>query len=65
MKFIILFTLGAISFAVASPTNRIVNGDEAKPGQFPYQVLLHPHFANGGALCGGIRKYCILSTIRK
>ncbi|XP_556332.4 brachyurin [Anopheles gambiae] len=34
-------------------TDRVVNGQEALPGQFPYQVALLLNFPDGTALCGG------------
>ncbi|XP_035913495.1 brachyurin-like [Anopheles stephensi] len=37
----------------SSPTNRITNGQEATPGQFPYQIVLLSEFATGTSLCGG------------
>ncbi|XP_050075954.1 brachyurin-like [Anopheles maculipalpis] len=37
----------------ARPSQRIVNGEEAVPGQFPYQIALLSNFAAGGGLCGG------------
>lgn len=38
----------------SGPAGRIVNGAEAQPGQFPYQVVLHSYFKNGyRELCGG------------
>uniref|UniRef100_A0A6E8VRS9 Peptidase S1 domain-containing protein n=1 Tax=Anopheles coluzzii TaxID=1518534 RepID=A0A6E8VRS9_ANOCL len=37
----------------ARPSQRIVNGQEAVPGQFPYQIALLSNFAAGGGLCGG------------
>uniref|UniRef100_A0A182QHD0 Peptidase S1 domain-containing protein n=1 Tax=Anopheles farauti TaxID=69004 RepID=A0A182QHD0_9DIPT len=37
----------------ARPTGRIVNGEEAVPGQFPYQIALLSTFAAGSGLCGG------------
>ncbi|XP_050096684.1 brachyurin-like [Anopheles aquasalis] len=37
----------------AEPSRRIVNGEEAFPGQFPYQIALLSNFAAGGGLCGG------------
>ncbi|XP_053687224.1 brachyurin-like [Sabethes cyaneus] len=36
-----------------TPSRRITNGQEATPGQFPYQVLVISSFENGAALCGG------------
>ncbi|XP_058457220.1 brachyurin-like [Malaya genurostris] len=36
------------------PNHRIINGEEAAPGQFPYQTLTLSFFANGqSGLCGG------------
>ncbi|XP_040160553.1 brachyurin-like [Anopheles arabiensis] len=35
------------------PTHRIVNGQEATPGQFPYQIALLSEFLTGTGLCGG------------
>lgn len=32
---------------------RIVNGHQARPGQFPHQVLLEISLLFGGAVCGG------------
>ncbi|XP_049540822.1 brachyurin-like [Anopheles darlingi] len=37
----------------AVPSHRIVGGQEASPGQFPYQVALLGEFEFGIALCGG------------
>ncbi|XP_058457217.1 brachyurin-like [Malaya genurostris] len=38
----------------AVPDSRIVNGEEAQPGQFPYQALVLSFFENGNSgLCGG------------
>uniref|UniRef100_A0A182PHN9 Peptidase S1 domain-containing protein n=1 Tax=Anopheles epiroticus TaxID=199890 RepID=A0A182PHN9_9DIPT len=37
----------------AQPSHRIVNGQEATPGQFPYQIALLSNFAAGTGLCGG------------
>ncbi|XP_058457226.1 brachyurin-like [Malaya genurostris] len=38
----------------AASDSRVVNGKEAKPGQFPYQALVLSYFENGsGGLCGG------------
>ncbi|XP_058126449.1 brachyurin-like [Anopheles ziemanni] len=37
----------------ARPSARIVNGAEALPGQFPYQIALLSTFAAGSGLCGG------------
>ncbi|XP_039442595.1 trypsin-1-like [Culex pipiens pallens] len=35
------------------PDRRIVNGQEATPGQFPYQVYLEFQTESGGSSCGG------------
>ncbi|XP_040158372.1 brachyurin-like [Anopheles arabiensis] len=35
-----------------TPNRRIVNGQEARPGQFPYQVALLGQFNSGVGLCG-------------
>ena len=35
------------------PSHRIVNGQEATPGQFPYQIALLSEFLTGTGLCGG------------
>ncbi|XP_058120815.1 brachyurin-like [Anopheles ziemanni] len=35
------------------PSARIVNGNEATPGQFPYQIALLSEFGAGTGLCGG------------
>ncbi|XP_050097684.1 chymotrypsin-like [Anopheles aquasalis] len=37
----------------ASPSPRIVGGQEATPGQFPYQVALVGEYALGTGVCGG------------
>ncbi|XP_049299573.1 brachyurin-like [Anopheles funestus] len=37
----------------AIPSHRIVNGQEATPGQFPYQIALLSNFPTGTGLCGG------------
>ncbi|XP_055531893.1 collagenase-like [Wyeomyia smithii] len=55
----IRFSLVALLFAVAVsafPTEkdaRVVNGQPAAVGQFPYQVLLKVQLPQGRALCGG------------
>ncbi|XP_053687232.1 brachyurin-like [Sabethes cyaneus] len=36
-----------------TPNQRITNGREATPGQFPYQVALLSQFVDSTALCGG------------
>ncbi|XP_053689221.1 brachyurin-like [Sabethes cyaneus] len=36
-----------------TPSRRITNGQEATPGQFPYQIALLSTFAGGTGLCGG------------
>ncbi|XP_058836024.1 brachyurin-like [Topomyia yanbarensis] len=36
-----------------TPERRITNGQEATPGQFPYQIALLSTFAGGTGLCGG------------
>ncbi|XP_041771717.1 brachyurin-like [Anopheles merus] len=36
----------------ARPSARIVNGQQATPGQFPYQVALLSNFGTGTGLCG-------------
>uniref|UniRef100_T1DPJ9 Putative trypsin-like serine protease n=1 Tax=Anopheles aquasalis TaxID=42839 RepID=T1DPJ9_ANOAQ len=35
------------------PSHRIVGGQEATPGQFPYQIALLSNFPTGTGLCGG------------
>uniref|UniRef100_A0A182UE29 Peptidase S1 domain-containing protein n=1 Tax=Anopheles melas TaxID=34690 RepID=A0A182UE29_9DIPT len=35
------------------PSHRITNGQEATPGQFPFQIALISEFASGNGLCGG------------
>ncbi|XP_049299566.1 brachyurin-like [Anopheles funestus] len=35
------------------PSHRVTNGQEATPGQFPYQIALLSEFATGTGLCGG------------
>ncbi|XP_035913537.1 brachyurin-like [Anopheles stephensi] len=40
-------------YRYARPSHRIVNGQEATPGQFPYQIALLSNFAGGTGLCGG------------
>lgn len=57
MKILIVFTILAVTLTAASPTSRIVNGEEAQVGQFPYQVLVHPEFPQGKALCGGVCEF--------
>ncbi|XP_062558421.1 brachyurin-like [Armigeres subalbatus] len=37
----------------AFPNRRITNGQQATPGQFPYQIALITTFSAGTALCGG------------
>ncbi|XP_053696259.1 brachyurin-like [Sabethes cyaneus] len=36
-----------------TPSRRITNGQEASPGQFPYQIALLSTFTGGTGLCGG------------
>ncbi|XP_053687920.1 brachyurin-like [Sabethes cyaneus] len=36
-----------------TPSRRVTNGQEATPGQFPYQIALLSTFAGGTGLCGG------------
>ncbi|XP_053674475.1 transmembrane protease serine 9-like [Anopheles nili] len=40
-------------YRTAVPSHRIVNGVEALPGQFPYQIALLSNFGTGTGLCGG------------
>ncbi|XP_053666780.1 brachyurin-like [Anopheles marshallii] len=40
-------------YRYATPSHRIVNGQEATPGQFPYQIALLSNFPTGTGLCGG------------
>ncbi|XP_058121177.1 brachyurin-like [Anopheles ziemanni] len=35
------------------PSARVTNGQEATPGQFPYQIALLSEFGGGTGLCGG------------
>lgn len=35
------------------PSGRVVGGQEAQPGQFPYQVALYVKVSLGTAFCGG------------
>ncbi|XP_062549416.1 brachyurin-like [Armigeres subalbatus] len=37
----------------AFPNRRVTNGQEATPGQFPYQIALLSTFTGGTGLCGG------------
>ncbi|XP_035784095.1 brachyurin-like [Anopheles albimanus] len=37
----------------ALPSHRVTNGQEATPGQFPYQIALLSEFPTGTGLCGG------------
>ncbi|XP_062542074.1 collagenase-like [Armigeres subalbatus] len=52
---VLFATLLAVSSALPSPKDgRVVNGQTATLGQFPFQVLLKVNFVPGGsALCGG------------
>uniref|UniRef100_A0A182P231 Peptidase S1 domain-containing protein n=1 Tax=Anopheles epiroticus TaxID=199890 RepID=A0A182P231_9DIPT len=47
-----------------SPNRRIVNGQEARPGQFPYQVALLGQFNTGVGLCGAsiITQFYVLTA---
>lgn len=56
MKIFFAFTILVVSLVSASPVSRIVNGEEAQVGQFPYQELLYPETPQGKVLCGGICK---------
>uniref|UniRef100_A0A3F2YSH0 Uncharacterized protein n=1 Tax=Anopheles arabiensis TaxID=7173 RepID=A0A3F2YSH0_ANOAR len=40
-------------YRYAQPSHRVVNGQEATPGQFPYQIALLSNFLIGTGLCGG------------
>ncbi|XP_053672730.1 brachyurin-like [Anopheles nili] len=40
-------------YRYAQPSHRVTNGQEATPGQFPYQIALLSNFATGTGLCGG------------
>uniref|UniRef100_A0A4Y0BJH9 Peptidase S1 domain-containing protein n=1 Tax=Anopheles funestus TaxID=62324 RepID=A0A4Y0BJH9_ANOFN len=40
-------------YRYATPPHRVVNGQEATPGQFPYQIALLSNFPTGTGLCGG------------
>uniref|UniRef100_A0A182Q4T8 Peptidase S1 domain-containing protein n=1 Tax=Anopheles farauti TaxID=69004 RepID=A0A182Q4T8_9DIPT len=40
-------------YRTLQPNRRIVNGVEALPGQFPYQIALLSNFGTGTGLCGG------------
>uniref|UniRef100_A0A182SZI9 Peptidase S1 domain-containing protein n=1 Tax=Anopheles maculatus TaxID=74869 RepID=A0A182SZI9_9DIPT len=40
-------------YRYARPSHRVTNGQEATPGQFPYQIALLSNFAGGTGLCGG------------
>ncbi|XP_065075993.1 brachyurin-like [Ochlerotatus camptorhynchus] len=40
------------SLRYSVPSSRITNGNEARPGQFPYQVALVINLDQGSALCG-------------
>uniref|UniRef100_A0A182QL59 Peptidase S1 domain-containing protein n=1 Tax=Anopheles farauti TaxID=69004 RepID=A0A182QL59_9DIPT len=44
--------LPAKSSSNSTPNRRVVNGQEASPGQFPYQVALLGQFPTGVGLCG-------------
>ncbi|XP_058457023.1 brachyurin-like [Malaya genurostris] len=47
-------SMGIHRGTMTAPDSRIVNGEEAQPGQFPYLALVVTFFENGnGALCGG------------
>ncbi|KAL1379876.1 hypothetical protein pipiens_014591 [Culex pipiens pipiens] len=45
------------------PDHRIVNGQEATPGQFPFQVYLEFQTASGGSSCGGMEKLLLLIAV--
>ncbi|XP_055625898.1 collagenase-like [Toxorhynchites rutilus septentrionalis] len=57
LKKLFLFTLISLVSSSTTPKQdetRVVNGKDAKTGQFPYQALVIVHLANGqSALCGG------------
>uniref|UniRef100_A0A2C9GWU0 Peptidase S1 domain-containing protein n=1 Tax=Anopheles funestus TaxID=62324 RepID=A0A2C9GWU0_ANOFN len=40
-------------YRYATPPHRVVNGQEATPGQFPYQIALLSNFPTGTGQCGG------------
>ncbi|XP_050076061.1 collagenase-like [Anopheles maculipalpis] len=49
-----LLLVASVAFAQAAPGLRVVNGETATLGQFPYQVRLTLHVGDGQrALCGG------------
>ena len=53
MKIIILTALVCSTFASVQITQRVIGGQNALPGQFPYQVELKISMPQGQALCGG------------
>lgn len=57
MQFVLLiFCVAILSFTQAIPLyleSRIVNGENAKAGQFPHQALVVITLAQGRAVCGG------------
>lgn len=53
MKVLAVLLLAAVASANPDRSGRIVNGDEATPHQFPYQVAVLSHSATGAGLCGG------------
>uniref|UniRef100_A0A182Q4I7 Peptidase S1 domain-containing protein n=1 Tax=Anopheles farauti TaxID=69004 RepID=A0A182Q4I7_9DIPT len=41
------------AYRTARPVQRVTNGQEATPGQFPYQIALISSFGGRSGLCGG------------
>ncbi|XP_069168852.1 trypsin-1-like [Procambarus clarkii] len=58
------FSTGCGQNNIVVPTSRIVNGSDASPGEFPYQVYLTPTIAGLDYTCGGsiIKKRWILTA---
>jgi secreted trypsin-like serine protease len=56
-KFAVVLLIGLVCVAHSLPTTKIVGGETAERGQFPYQALLVVNTILGKAVCGG----CLLS----
>lgn len=56
-QILLVCAITAALVAASPSSSRVVNGKDAKPGQFPYQALVYVHTSSGTALCGGVCKY--------
>ncbi|XP_039449320.1 brachyurin-like [Culex pipiens pallens] len=48
-----IYNIRSVDELEFTPDGRVVNGAEARPGQFPYQALVLSYYEDGSGLCGG------------